>query len=274
MASRGRSQLQLMRPVIGLMVVGLAIAVIASIGGETAGPIVVIGGVAVMIFFSFRVAGRLNRGFSGQDVIERGKPTTAVITSMSQTGMRVNDQPMVEWTLEVAAPDGRTFTHVGQQVLPLLFLGQVRPGMSVPVAVVAEADGSMEVAIDFARLGSGEGASAGPRIDEGHLAGARLSGQVVDRDEFLSTAISATGEIDEMSETGRTGTHPGTGEIFDAYAFTVTVLRAGHEPYRAQLVQGVPADLVGRVGPGARVPIGIRPDDPSDVIIDWDAHRG
>lgn len=261
-----------MRPVLGLLVVGVVIAVAASLGGETAGPILVIGGVAVMMFFSFRMARRMSRGFSGADILEQGKPTTAVITSMSQTGTRVNDQPLVEWTLEVKAPDGQTFTHVGNQVLPLLFIGSVRPGMTVPVAVLVEEDGTMEVAIDFARLGSGEG--GGGQIAEGHMAGARLTGNVTTAEDFLARAVSAMGEIDAVSETGNTATHPVTGEQFQPYAFTVTVMRAGQEPYQTKLVQRIPDDFIGRIGPGARVPIGIAPDDPNDIIIDWDLHRG
>jgi hypothetical protein len=94
-------------------------------------------------------------------------------------------------------------------------------------------------------------------------------GETIDAEEFLARAIPATAEIDQMSETGKTVQNARTGIANEVFAFVLTVQRDGQAPYETKLLQGVPAEHKGTFGPGATVPIGISPDDPDDVAIDW-----
>lgn len=56
----------------------------------------------------------------------------------------------------------------------------------------------------------------------------------------------------------------------EVFAFVVTVEPPGGEAYEAKLLQAVPEKLVGRFGPGAQVTVGINPEEPADIAIDWD----
>jgi len=97
-------------------------------------------------------------------------------------------------------------------------------------------------------------------------------GETVDTQDFLRTAAPAEAEIDQMSETGMTVLSPKTGEDVEVFSFVVTVRNPGGLDYETKLLQGLPAEHVGRVGPGATVPIGINPSDPADIAIDWERY--
>ncbi len=141
--------MKLLGPMVAVGVGGALVISVLGGSSDTFGPIVIVVFVAGFSFLSFRFAGRLTRGFSGQDVIERDEPASAVIVSMAETGMTVNQQPMVSFELSVTASDGSTFEET---------------------------------------------------VDQSH--------EAVSHHDFLARAVSATGEIDSMSETGQSATEP------------------------------------------------------------------
>ncbi len=274
--------------VIGAIVlasVGIAILVAAVGGGDgdsgtaeassdgpgAIGVVLIIGAIVASFVFAGWLGRRILRGTQRADVLEGGVPATALITSMTETGTTVNQHPMVEFGLRITR-DGTTYDTSVTQLLPRLLLGRVSPGTELVVRVMP--DDRREVAIDWESL---DGVTtSGPttdRVPEGLMAGAPI-GETVDTREFLRTATPAEAEIDQMSETGVTVVSPETGEDVEVFSFVMTVHNPGGLPYEAKLLQGLPAEHVGRVGPGATVPIGINPDDAADIAIDWKRYGG
>lgn len=220
---------------------------------EAAATIVLI--VASFIFSSW-LGRRILRRVTKSGVLEEGNPATAVILSMAETGTTVNEHPMVEFELEITPTDGEPYMATVKQVMPRLMLGTVRPGISIGVRVMP--DDPSKVALDWKSLGAKD---AGPTLVP--------ASKVVDNDEFLLTAIPARAEIDSMSETKNTVKNPRTGIENQVFKFSLTVQREGQPPYKAELWQGVPVEHKGTFGPGATIPIGINPTDPSHVGINW-----
>lgn len=231
----------------------------------------VVGFIALCFAGSWFLARGVLRRVSRSHVIEQGVPATAVIASMAETGTTINEQPMVEFELRVRREGAEPYDVAIQQVLPRLLLGRVQPGMTVGVKVMP--DDANEVAIDWQSI-SGVGPDGiEPRVmDKGLFAGTPV-GETVDTDAFLLKAIPARAEIDEMSETGMTVKQPRSDDELEVFAFKLTVHRDDGTTYEAKLLQGVPHEHRGRFGPGATLPIGINPDDPFDVAINWREHE-
>ncbi len=274
--------------VIGAIVlasVGIAILVAAVGGGDgdsgtaeassdgpgAIGIVLIIGSIVASFALAGWLGRRILRRTQRADVLEHGVPATAVVTAMTETGTTVNQHPMVEFDLRITRDDSTYDTSV-TQLLPRLLLGRVAPGTELAVRVMP-GDRS-QVAIDWESLdGVTTGGPATRRVPEGLMAGAAI-GETVDTREFLHTATPAEAEIDQMSETGVTVPSPETGEDLEVFSFVVTVHNPGGLQYEATLLQGLPAEHVGRVGPGATVPIGINPDDAADIAIDWKRYAG
>jgi hypothetical protein len=231
--------------------------------------LLIIGFIILCFIFSGWLARYLLRRMSRADILEDGVPGSARIISMGETGTTVNDHPMVDFELLVTRDGSEPYQATARQMLPRLLLGRVEPGLEVGVKVLA-ADPS-KVAIDWESISGGK-AAGGPTMTTGLFEGATV-GETVDTEEFLLRAIPATAEIDQMSETGRTAANPRSGEEYEVFAFVLTVQPEASPAYEAKLLQGVPAEHIGRVGPGATVPVGVDPDDPSDVAINWREHE-
>ncbi|HWA67109.1 MAG TPA: hypothetical protein VG899_12175 [Mycobacteriales bacterium] len=63
-----------------------------------------------------------------------GKPGTAVITTINQTGAFINDNPQVHLALTVTV-DGNTYPAETDAVVPLVQIPQIQPGATVSVLV-------------------------------------------------------------------------------------------------------------------------------------------
>lgn len=68
-------------------------------------------------------------------LIEEGTPAPATITSVSQTGVYMNNNPQVRIDLEIAPDDGDTYTVVLHRFLQLVQIPQVQPGNVVEVRI-------------------------------------------------------------------------------------------------------------------------------------------
>ena len=75
--------------------------------------------------------------FSGRkeacEILAIGTPAKATITKLVDTGTTINDDPVVEFVLEVSAPDGGTFEARTEALVSRLDVPQVQPGRVVPV---------------------------------------------------------------------------------------------------------------------------------------------
>jgi hypothetical protein len=74
---------------------------------------------------------------NGQRLLATGIPAQAVVESMADTHMTVNDQPVVSFGLVVQPGEGPAYRVVHRQTLPRVPMGLVVPGAVLPVKVDA-----------------------------------------------------------------------------------------------------------------------------------------
>ncbi|MER7083149.1 hypothetical protein SAMN02982929_02039 [Saccharopolyspora kobensis] len=80
----------------------------------------------------------------------RGAPIgIGTVVAVRPTGLRVNDQPQLEFELDVDTEDGTTFRASARQIVPVHEAGAVRAGVKMPVRYLPEsADGKVVLATD------------------------------------------------------------------------------------------------------------------------------
>ncbi|MEU1725080.1 DUF3592 domain-containing protein [Nonomuraea sp. NPDC048881] len=72
---------------------------------------------------------------NGQRLLATGIPAQAVVESMADTHMSVNDQPVVSFGLVVQPHEGPAYRVAHRQTLPRIPMGLVVPGAVLPVKV-------------------------------------------------------------------------------------------------------------------------------------------
>lgn len=76
-------------------------------------------------------------GFSGRkescEVLRIGSPATAEIVRLVDTGTTINDDPVVEFVLRVAPPEGEPWEARTKALVSRLDVPAVQPGRVVPV---------------------------------------------------------------------------------------------------------------------------------------------
>ncbi|MGW2159046.1 hypothetical protein [Nonomuraea sp. NPDC001699] len=72
---------------------------------------------------------------NGQRLLATGIPAPAVVESMADTHMTVNDQPVVSFGLVVQPDEGPAYRVAHRQTLPRVPMGLVVPGAVLPVKV-------------------------------------------------------------------------------------------------------------------------------------------
>lgn len=75
---------------------------------------------------------------NGQRLLATGVPAQAVIVSMADTGVTINNQPLVSFLLMVRTQDGQSYEVTHRQSLPRLTMGAVVPGVTLPIKVDRE----------------------------------------------------------------------------------------------------------------------------------------
>ena len=67
------------------------------------------------------------------ELIATGKQGTAVVLELSDTGVRVNDNPRVKLRLDIHLPDYQPYQAQKTVTLPLIYLPQVQTGSTINV---------------------------------------------------------------------------------------------------------------------------------------------
>ncbi len=75
--------------------------------------------------------------FSGRkescEILATGNPATAVIVRLIDTGTTINNDPVVEFVLQVTPPDGETYEAHTKALVSRLDIPAIQPGRVVPV---------------------------------------------------------------------------------------------------------------------------------------------
>ncbi|TMR99874.1 hypothetical protein [Nonomuraea basaltis] len=183
-----------------------------------------------------------------RDLLVNGVPATAAILSMSDTGMTVNDLPMVAFDLEVRREGAGAYRVAHRESMPRLLVGAILPGARLPVRV----DPS-----DHNRL----------TIDWQHAAeyASPPAGQRVSAADILARGVPAM-----VTVLGTFSTNGMTADNGDPILGLLLRVTGPHGSYEVRLAHRVPPHHLARVHPDARFPAKIAPEDPEKVAIDWD----
>lgn len=102
---------------------------------------------AVAGVFCF-IASLLVGGFSNISIMAKGRDAEATVLSITDTGSTVNDNPILDFSLEVRPPDAGAFKAVARKNVSLIDLPSIQPGKTVHVRYIP---GKEQVAIVDAR---------------------------------------------------------------------------------------------------------------------------
>jgi hypothetical protein len=70
-----------------------------------------------------------------QHLAVNGRPGTATITALRQTGTFVNENPEIEMDLEVSIDGTQPYPATHRQIIAMIAAPQFQPGATVPVRV-------------------------------------------------------------------------------------------------------------------------------------------
>ena len=250
------------------------------VGGEGRWTLVVTGISLLIPALIMRGVGKKVGSITGiqPGYIENGTRGTATVTSVGDTGVTINNDPVLAFGLDLQVPGSPATVEIRQR-MPRFLLGAVLPGAQVEV--VADPDDPARVAIDWTvapQPGAGATPAAAAAPGPGMEAISERMGEAVTgvssaaetlRKGRRGTAIvrSATdsGDISELGVVDETD--PGRDDRI--YVFELEVKLPGRSPYDARVGHRVPERLFGRIGPGMRLDVAVDRDDDQGVAIDW-----
>ena len=112
-----------------LLAGGSIIAIITVCGGAVLSLAITIGITLFVIRFVRKTVGQ------DRNIIQNGIPARAKILSVRQTGVMLNNQPQVEFLLEVHPPSGMPYQAQAKAVIALFSIPQFQPGAEVSVKI-------------------------------------------------------------------------------------------------------------------------------------------
>ncbi|HEX9977644.1 MAG TPA: hypothetical protein VGB41_03350 [Acidimicrobiia bacterium] len=202
--------------------------------------------------------------------IQNGERGTAVITGLGDTGVTINNDPVVAYELDVTIGT-RKFSTTLKQRTPRVILGAITHGAVVNVA--ADPADPEQVAIDWTQPPA-TGPTPGPGLEA--------------VSEKVGEPVAAIGSAADLLRTGRKGTAEvksakDAGDVTDLgvvpdddahpddrlYVLELEVKLPGRSPFPVRIGHRVPERLYGHVGPGMIVPVAVDRDDDQSVAIDW-----
>ncbi len=223
----------------------------------------------------FRVGRRLgNVVFSGGETLRDGRPGRGVVKRMWETGVTINQQPVLGFELDLEVEGVPAGTVEMQQLVPRMLVGAVLPGMTVAVKVAR--DHPSKVVIDWSELPQQAQSQAPDQPQQLQAAGVQ-PGQMKRADELLRKGRRGTAvltSVTDAGEIGDLGFDVDDPELADdrLYLIEMDVKLPGRSPYPVRVGHRVPDRLIGRVGPGLEVQVAVdRADEQRAVAIDWDA---
>lgn len=205
-----------------------------------------------------------------------GTRGSAVVTSVGDTGVTINNDPVLAFGLDLELPGSPAAIEIRQR-MPRFLLGAVLPGATVQV--VADPDDPATVAIDWTAAPQAGAATASQAV-----AGEGME-EISDRMGEPVSGVSSAAELLRKGRRGKAVIRSATdsGDISDLgivdssdpgrddriYILEVEVKLPGRSPYRARIGHRVPERLYGKVAPGMEIDVAVDRDNDQEVAIDW-----
>lgn len=217
----------------------------------------------------FLFVARYFKNFIGADGLDDGVPGTALVESVSDTGVTVNNLNAV---LRVTA----TITVPGQAPYPGEFRiavgrtqwGLIQPGMTLPVLV--ERSDPSKIVHDNSRAAV---PAAGGMAGAG-MAGGPQPGRTLSAAEVISAGIPTQGVLHAADATGMTAGQvlpelPAEQADDPLMRVVFTYTPSGQAEQRSEILVRVPDGKGHWLVPGETLPISYLPNDPTTATIDW-----
>jgi len=257
--------------VVGRLLVAVALILVAAVilfGSDARMAFFVIAlsiGLTGLVFVGLGT--RLGR-ISGLDKSLRtaGVPGIATITSVTETGIIVNGERVIEFRLDVDSTAHSPLSVTIRQRAPRLLIGAFSSGAIV--AVLVDPTDREHVTIDWEATAD---VVSPPTVSPPTPPTAK---SVRDADDLLRYGRRATALITSMEDSGDTSelglVEVGrTGDDDRLFIVGLEIRQAGLTPYEIRIAHRVPERLLGRVGPRTRVDVAVDRDNDRAVAIDW-----
>lgn len=194
-------------------------------------------------------------GAPDKKLLETGLLGRAIITEVQMTGTTLQAgnglvQRTCLFTVEVSLDSRDPYMATCKQRIAEIHLPQIRPG-NTTVAVRVNPDDLSQIALDF-NTEPPVITTAGGK--PGHSAA-----------EILATGDPGRAVIVEWQPIGKRSPAG-----VDIYAYVLTVMPEGRDPYQIQVGNPTPATALPFLFAGSHVPVKIG-TNPNSVVIDWDA---
>jgi hypothetical protein len=194
-------------------------------------------------------------GGTDKKLLQTGLLGRAIITELQLTGTTVQSnnglvQRKCRFTVEVSLDGQAPYMASCTQRIPEIQIPQIQPG-NTTVAVRADPEDQTQIALDFA--------TEPPVVTTSGSSGTQTAA------EILATGAPGHAVIVGSQPLGKR-----TPAGVDVYAYVLTVMPEGKDPYQIQVGNPTPPAALPFLFPGSRVPVKIG-SDPNAVVIDWDA---
>jgi len=194
-------------------------------------------------------------GGTDKKLLQNGVLGRAIITEVKLTGTTVQSgnglvQRKCVFTAEVSLDGRAPYMASCTQRIPEIQIPQIQPG-NTTVAVRANPDDLTQIALDFSTEPPVVTAAAGTG-------------------NHSAAEILATGSPGQAVIVGSQAIGKRTQAGVDVYAYVLTVMPDGRDPYQIQVGNPTPPAALPFLFSGSRVPVKIG-TDPNAVVIDWDA---
>ena len=184
----------------------------------------------------------LETGLLGRGIITEVRPTGTTFQSGNGLVQRV-----CLFTIEVSLDRREPYMASCRQRFPEIEISRIDPGNKT-VAVRADPDDLTQIVLDLA--------TEPPVVT---TAGGKSAAEILATGEPGQAVIVAFQPLGKRNPAG-----------VDIYAYRLTVMPAGKDPYQIQVGNPTPHAALPFLFPGSRVPVKIGAG-PNDVVIDWEA---
>jgi hypothetical protein len=202
------------------------------------------------------VVNRMDGISQAQELQVSGLVAEATVLRIWDTGMTVNENPVVGFLLEVRPPDRAAYQAQTKLLIPRLSVPQIQPGAVVTVRY--DPTRPSRVSLDVGALAARSAPLPGPTPPT------RAADLEVEK-QLLAMGVAGSATI---LQCWPLGLFDGNGR--PAYDLLLTVEVPGQEPVRVPLRVGVPSACEHWLNVGQRLPIKADPSQTSHVALDWD----
>ncbi len=227
-------------------------------------PIVIVT-VVVAVVITVLVRNLSGNSAADKAIKQNGQTAQAVILSIWDTGVTINNNPRIGIKLEVRPPNGAPFQAEVKQVISFLETSQYQPGQMLEVKYAPA--NPQKVVITAILAGGAIGGFGGVPQAPSPAATAQLQATLQQQDA-LNQQIISTGEAAKATVLGITPTGITVNGNNPYVSLNLQVIPASRAPFIAQTQAVIAAQSVQKYQPGAVIAVRYDPRDTTRVAVE------